>query len=77
MPRPMQMDKPSEPLGVSFTLEQLQLVVTRAIATYGPATKIFGHGGLTGILINIHFPSGLAPHVVFTEMSASGADFYN
>jgi hypothetical protein len=63
--------------GVSYTLEQLQLVVTRAITTYGPATKIYGHGGLTGILINVHFPSGLAPHVMFTEMSASGADSYN
>lgn len=77
MPRPMQMDKPSEPLGVSFTLEQLQRVIARAIATYGPATKIYGHGGLTGMAINVHFPSGLAPHVMFTEMNDSGADFYS
>jgi hypothetical protein len=77
MPRPIQMDKPSEPLGVSFTLEQIQLAITRAIATYGPATKIYGHNGLAGIAMYVRFPSGLAPHVTFTEINQSGADFYN
>jgi hypothetical protein len=77
MPRPMQMEKPSESLGISFTLEQLQLVIARAIATYGPGTKIYGHGGLTGIDMRVHFPSGSVPHVMFTEISDSGADFSN
>jgi hypothetical protein len=77
MPRPIQMDRPSEPLGVCSMLEQVQLVIARAIATYGPATKIYGHGGLTGIDMRVYFPSGLVPRVMFTEMSDSGADFSN
>ena len=36
MPRPqMDFEKPSEPLGVSFTLGELLELVLRAIAVYG------------------------------------------
>jgi len=72
MPRPMQMDKPSDPLGVSFTLGELLLTVGRAIEVYGSDTRIYAYNGLNGIAMHVHFPSGVAPHVTFTELSDSG-----
>jgi hypothetical protein len=69
MPRPTAVDKPSEPLGVSFTLDQLQHVVARAIAVYGPDAAIYGYNGLNGIALHVHFPSGVDPHVTFTEVT--------
>ena len=41
MLHPVQMEKPSEPLGTSFTLGELQDVVSFGIAAYGPETKIY------------------------------------
>ena len=72
MPRPMQMDRPSDPLGVSFTLGELLLTVGRAIDVYGADTKIYAYNGLNGIAMHAHFPSGVAPHVTFTELSDPG-----
>jgi hypothetical protein len=69
MPRPMQMDKPSEPLGTSLTLGELQLVIARAIATYGSGSKIYGDNDRSGIVLHVHFPSGLTPYVTFAELS--------
>jgi hypothetical protein len=68
MTRPMEMDKPSEPLGVSFRLEELQRTVARAIATLGKDTVIYGYSGLHGIALHAHFPSGVRPRVTFTEV---------
>ena len=69
MPRPMQMDKPSEPLGTSLTLGELQLVIAQAIASYGSDSKIYGDHDRTGIVLHVHFPSGMPPYVTFTELT--------
>lgn len=69
MPRPMQMDKPSEPLGASLTLGELQLLVTHAIATYGSESKIYGDNDRSGIVLHVHFPLGLPPYITFTELT--------
>jgi hypothetical protein len=52
MTRPMQMDKPSDPLGVSFTLKDLQRRISRAIKQFGPDTNIYGYSGLKGIALH-------------------------
>ena len=74
MPRPTQMDKPSDPLGVSFTLGELMVTIARTIEIYGADTRIYAYNGLSGIAMHVHFPSGVAPHVTFTELSDSGID---
>lgn len=68
MTRPMNMDKLSDPLGVSFTLEELQLCIARAIAAHGKDTTIYGYNGLPGIALHVHLPSGLRPRVTFTQV---------
>jgi hypothetical protein len=74
MPRPMFMTKPSEPLGVSFTLRDLLLRVARAAETYGLETKIYGYNQNNGIALHIHFPDGVAPHVTFTQLEVHDPD---
>jgi hypothetical protein len=69
MLHPLQMEKPSEPLGTSFTLGELQDVVSFGVAAYGPETKICGYSGFTGIVIHAHFPLGLPVHVTLTEVT--------
>jgi hypothetical protein len=62
------MDKPSEPIGISFTLGELQEVAARAVAQYGAETKIYGYNQNNGIALHAHFPAGVAPHVTFTQI---------
>jgi len=71
MQRPMQMDKPSNPLGVAFTLGELQRVIAHAIAVHGSTTGIHGYHGPVGISLNAHFPSGMLPHIMITEVARS------
>jgi hypothetical protein len=69
MLHPLKMEKPSDPLGTSFTLAELQDVVSSGIAAYGPETKICGYSGIVGIVIHAHFPLGLPVHVTLTEVT--------
>ena len=55
---PVQMEKPSEPLGTSFTLGELQDVVSFGIDAYVPETKIYLRR-FRWHHMDAHFPLGL------------------
>lgn len=66
--------KPSEPLGVAYTLGELERAVARAINRYGSETKILGHNQIMGVTLEAHFPKGSRPHVTFTPNETSYSD---
>ena len=68
------MKKTSEPLGVSFTLEELQKRIALAISTYGANTRIYSYDLNSGIALHVHFPAGEPPHVTFTQIEVPGPD---
>jgi len=74
MPRPMFMTKPSDPLGVSYTLADLLRRVARAAEQYGLETKIYGYNENNGIALHVHFPDGVAPHITFTQIEVPDPD---
>jgi len=74
MPRPMFMTKPSEPLGVSYTLVDLLRHVARAAELYGLETKIYDYNHNNGIALHVHFPDGVAPHITFTQIKVHDPD---
>ena len=71
MPRPLFMQKPSEPLGVAHTLEELLRKIEHAADVYGPDTRIYGYNQNSGIALHIHFPDGVAPHITFRQVDIS------
>jgi hypothetical protein len=70
MSHPTKVDKPSEPLGVSFTLGELQQRLAHAITTYGLDARIYGYDGINGIVMHAHFPTGAARYITITELTA-------
>ena len=68
------MSKPSEPLGVCHTLDELLRRIEHAADVYGPKTRIYGHNQHnqnSGIALHVHFPVGVEPHITFTEVELS------
>lgn len=65
------MQKPSEPLGVAHTLDELLRKIEHAADVYGPETRIYGYNQNSGIALHVHFPDGVEPHVTFTQVDIS------
>jgi hypothetical protein len=63
-----------EPLGVSYTLGELERMIGRAVNRYGGDTKIFGSNGLGGITLAVLFPKGERPRISFAEIEVAYSD---